>query len=768
MKKKKETSPESFFKIIFIIACTLFSLSFGVLGGVIASNFRDLPAIDKLSQFEPDKVAQLYSSKGELFAEFYIKRRMVIDFDEIPQSLINAVIAVEDSNFYNHFGVDIKGITRAAFYNIFAGRVRQGGSTITQQLSKVLFLSPERKITRKIKEALIAFQIERQFTKNEILELYLNQLYFGSGAYGVETASFIYFNKHVRDLSVEEAALLAGLPKAPTRYSPYNNIGLSKNRRDYVLRRMFEEKMISRDEFEKLVKIPVKLKPGVSNISKAPYFSEYIRNYIGSKYGSRLLYKGGLKINTTLDLELQDYARHSLNRGLMAYSRRKKFSKVPEEKSLQYEGAFSDTGRLEKDILYCGKIESVEDDGTLRVSIGKVSGTVPPSAFKWAKIEDPKNYFNANDHIFTSLKTITKQGDYILNIENFDEVDGAIMVIDNSTGNIKAMVGGKNFLISQFNRAFQARRQPGSAFKPFIYTAAIMSRKINALTKLPDLPFTSELPDGTLWKPENYDGKFKGLITLQQALQESRNLATIRLLQKVGTKPVISVARKMGITTLLNPYLSLALGAESVSLLEVVSAYTVFPNLGIKIEPTALTSIENNEGETLEKSVQERKQVIGAEVAYTMTNLLSFVVNRGTARRVRIRGIPEAGKTGTTNDFKDAWFVGFTPEFTAGVYVGYDDNSISLGKSQTGGSVAGPVWKNFTENYYRNKTPGSFKKPEGVVMVNVDPKTGEPLERKSRSSIEISFIKGTEPSKEDYEKKKSLNEIREEIYNEGM
>lgn len=767
-KKKKISSLESKVRTIFLILCALVSIFFGVIGGVIFSYIRDLPAIEKLREYEPDKVAQLYSANGELFAEFYIKRRMIVDFKDIPQSLKNAIIAVEDSNFYNHFGIDIKGITRAAISNLFAGRVTQGGSTITQQLSKVLFLTPERKLSRKIKEALIAFQIEREFTKDEILELYLNQLYFGSGAYGVETASFVYFNKHVKDLTTEEAALLAGLPKAPSRYSPYNNIELARQRRNYVLKRMFEEKMISREEYEKLIKTPIKLNPGLSKVSKAPYFSEYVRRYIENKFGTKALYKEGLKIKTTLDLKLQDYARKALNRGLMEYSRRKPFSKVPEDKKDEYISAFSDVEKLEKDITYCAKIKEVENNGTIEVSIGKVSGYIPPSSMKWAKIDNPQSFFTPGDCVFVSLKSISKDGNYILNLENYDEVNGAIVVVENSTGHIKAMVGGRNFLLSQFNRAFQAKRQPGSAFKPFIYTAAIESRKINALTKILDLPFTSELPDGTLWKPENYDGKFKGLITVQQALQESRNLATIRLLQKVGTKPVISVAHKMGIKENLEPYLSLALGSESVPLLDITSAYTVFPNLGIKIKPTAVISIENNRGEVIEKAIEEKKQVISPETAYTMTNLLSFVVSRGTARRTRIKGIPSAGKTGTTNEFKDAWFIGFTPEFTAGVYIGYDDNSISLGKRQTGGGVAGPVWKYFAQNFYKDRKPGSFKKPANVLLINVNPKTGEPLKNREPGSIEIAFIKGTEPSAQEYKRAKAIDELREKIYDEGL
>lgn len=767
-KKKKDSPWESRLRIILIIICAIISVSFGILGGIIASYVRDLPAIEQLRQNEPDKVAQLYSDQEEIFAEFYIKRRMLIGFDEIPKSLIKAVIAVEDNNFYNHFGIDIKGITRAAFSNVFAGRVRQGGSTITQQLSKVLFLTPERKITRKIKEALIAFQIEREFTKDEILDLYLNQLYFGSGAYGVESASFVYFKKHARDLTLEEAALLAGLPKAPTRYSPYNNLNLARERRNYVLRRMYEEKMISRNEFQNLVKTPIKLNPGFSVISSAPYYSEYIKKYIEKNLGKKALYKGGLKIKTTLNLKLQGFAKKALNMGLMEYSRRKTLKKVPEGKIEQYISAFSDTERLEENIIYFGKIEKIESDGSLQVTIGKVPGIVPASAFKWRNIKNIKTYFSTGDYIFTSLQTVTKQGGNILNIENYDEVNGAIIVIENATGHIKAMVGGKNFLLSQFDRASQAKRQPGSAFKPFIYTAAIESRKINALTKVMDLPFTSQLPDGTLWKPKNYDGTFKGLITLQQALQESRNLATIRLLQEVGTAPVISIARKMGITSRLNPYLSLALGAESLSLLEAVSAYTVFPNLGIRINPIAVTSIEDYEGNILENTVEEKRQVISPEAAYTMTNLLSFVVSRGTAKSVIIPDIPEAGKTGTTNDFKDAWFIGFTPEFTAGVYIGYDDNTISLGKKQTGGSVAGPVWKYFTENYYKDKKPGNFKKPGNIVMINVNPETRETMGNKGKDSIEIAFIKGTEPSNEDFKKKKALEELRQEIYNDGL
>jgi len=759
---------ERFIKWTFISICTIITVVVGIVCGIIAANVRDLPAIDKLHQYEPDKVARLYSSDDRLFAEFFIKRRIIVPLDQIPKPLIDAFISVEDNRFYKHFGIDIEGIARALFSNLFAGKIKEGGSTITQQLAKVLFLSPEKTFNRKIKEALIAFQIEREFTKDEILHLYLNQLYFGSGAYGVEAAALVYFNKHVKDLSIEECAMLAGLPKAPTLYSPYNNMGYAMKRRNLVLDRMYDERFITKEMREKLKAMPIKLKSGVPENSEAPYLSEYIRSYVEKTYGTKLLFKGGFKIKTTLDIDMQETAVKALNRGLMDYARNKYFKKVPPEKVETLLPIFEDLTSLQPDTLYYGKVKELRGQNVI-VSIGKTEGFIPPDECKWAHIDTPSFVFRVGDIIAVSFKEVSKDGQNIFSLENYSEVDGAVIAIEPSTGQIKAMVGGKNFRINQFNRAVQAKRQPGSSFKPFIYATAIESRKYNPLTRILDAPFSVRLPNGEMWSPQNYDGKFKGPITLQHALEESRNLVTIRLLKQIGPDAVIEQAKKMGIKSPLDANLSLALGSSALSLIEITSAYTVFPNEGIRIEPNAITSIENDNGSILEQPVPRKEVSLSPETAYTMANLLQYVVKRGTGTKAAMPNIPVAGKTGTTNDFKDAWFIGFTPDIAIGVFVGYDDNSKTLGNKQTGGLIAAPIWKYVAENYYKNRTPtGDYKKPDDVVLINVIPESGPVVAEATDKTIPIAFIKGTEPGKTYFPADKKNTSLREHLRDEGL
>ena len=727
----------------FLTLCgLLFCVFAGAVGGVIGAYLRDLPAIEKLKVFEPDKVARLYDDSGEVFAEYFVQRRILIPLDQVPKDLINGLLAIEDNNFYSHFGVDWRGIARAAIVNFVSGKIREGGSTITQQLSKVLFLKPERTLERKVKEALVALQLEKKYTKNEILELYLNQIYFGSGAYGVEAAALTYFGKHAKDLNTAECALIAGLPRLPTYYSPFNNYVIAKKRRDLVLSRMADLGYISSQKAEELSKIPLNVTRDKSWESKAPYFSEYIRQYIENTYGAEFLYKKGIKVYTPLNLRMQKAAEKALEKGLMEISRTKRFKTVPPEQRDMMLEVYSKADDLEKDKLYYGEVTETKNDYFL-VKVGKFNGEVKKAQWEWTGAGSVGAIVKKGDIVGLSLYEIKNGTEILFNLENDVEIQGAVVAIQPSTGYIKAMVGGLNFSISKFNRAVQAKRQPGSAFKPFIYTTAL-ENGFNPSSIIMDTPVSFRGADGQVWTPGNYDEKFKGPTTLRTGLEESRNVVAIKLLDKVGVNKVVSTAKKMGIESPLEPYLSLALGPSVVSLLEITSAYGVLANQGLRVAPISISKIEDSDGTIVDENFPKVREVLKPEVAYVMTSLMRWVVERGTGKKVGELKMPIAGKTGTTNDFKDAWFVGFLPDLAAGVFVGYDDNR-EIGYKETGGKVAAPIWKDFIGGCFKPEDVKDFSTPNGVVFVTVDAHSGRPVSKGSPNGLLQAFIKGTEP-----------------------
>jgi len=610
-------------RTIFLLLLAFVALCIGILTGYGLFYLSDLPRIRTLEEYHPYEASRVYSKDGELIAEFYIERRNVIPFSEIPKHAKEAILAVEDARFYSHPGLDIQGVLRALWADIKAGEVIQGGSTITQQLSKMLFLKPEKSLSRKIKEAIIALQIERRYSKDEILNLYLNQVYFGSGAYGIEAAAQTYFGKHAKDLTLSESAMLAGLPKAPTSFSPFRNPEKARLRRSHVLKKMLDNGFIKGDDAQKADMEPLPTPPR-GGFNKAPYFVEFIRQEMEGRYGHEV-YTGGLNIYTTLDLKAQQAAEKALQKGLMAINERYK----------------------KRDM----------------------------------------------------------------------SVQGALLALEPQTGYIRAMIGGRDFYETQFNRAYQALRQPGSAFKPFVYVTAID----NGFTPddvIMDSPVSYHgHKEGVLWSPKNFSGKFQGPVTLRKAMAESINVVAVKLLDRIGINTTIEYARRLGVKSELKPYLPLALGASDLTLLEITSAYGVFANQGIKANPLAIIKVTDRMGRVLEENLPSLEEVIKPETAYLMTDLLRGVIEHGTGWKAKSLGRPLAGKTGTTNEYSDAWFIGYTPGLVAGVWVGYDDHR-SIGPKETGARAALPIWIDFMKEVLKDTPPEDFPVPEGIVFIN--------------------------------------------------
>jgi penicillin-binding protein 1A len=611
----------------------------------------DLPGIDVLKDYRPSISSRVFDNNNELIDEFFLEDRKLVRISEIPPIVIQAFVAAEDSRFFEHKGVDLLSIFRAAIKNIEAGHIIQGGSTITQQVAKMMYLSPERKFTRKLKEAILAYKIDKYLTKEEILNLYLNQIYLGHGTYGIESAALGYFGKSAKNLKLHEAALLAGLPKAPTNYSPFLYYDKAKERQIYVLTRMMEDGYITPEEMKKASAEPLKLRTIRPKDKMTAYFVESVRRYVQDKYGADALYKEGLSIYTTLDLKAQKYAGEAVARGLKELEERNKY---------------------------------------------------PPGL-----------------------------------------VQGALLCMDVKTGAIRAMIGGRDFNKSEFNRATQSRRQPGSAFKPIIYTAAF-DKGLTPATVFVDAPIAIEdvsQPDG-MWRPKNFDGKFMGPITMRTALVLSRNVVTVKILQEIGVDYAVSYAMNMGITSPLVRTLSLALGVSEVTLQELVQAYNVLANQGQKVTPYFIKKIVDRTGNVFEENKPQSEQVIDPRIAFITTYVLQDVVIRGTGTRVKSIGRPVAAKTGTTNDCRDAWFIGYTPSLIAGMWVGFDQDR-SLGTQEVGGRAAAPIWLYFMEKVLQNTPIEHFPVPEGIAFIKVDPHTGKPTG--GMGGIPEAFLEGTMP-----------------------
>ena len=736
---------------------------------------KDLPRIKSLTEYHPSIITNVYSDDGRKIAEFFKERRIIKPLDEMPAALINAFIAAEDSRFYKHKGIDFYSIVRAFFKNLEAGTIVQGGSTITQQVTKSFLLTPERSYTRKLKEAILAYRIDKAFNKDEILYLYLNQIYLGHGAYGVEAAAENYFGKTVKDLNLAECAILAGLPQAPSKYSPFKYPERAKQRQIYVLNRMVDEGYISNIEATEAINTVVEIKPRRNwYIEEIPYYTEQVRRYVEEKYGRDALYAQGLKIYTAASIEMQKIARQEIEKGLYELDKRQGFRGplkilAPEEietfsRTIQSE---LNDNPLQAGQTVKGVVVKVDDKNkTVTVRIGNFLGQIALEDMEWArkpnleiayyetKVKHPSEALAAGDVILVKVKEKKEDSDlWQLALEQEPVAQAALLCLEAETGFIKAMVGGRDFRDSQFHRALQSRRQPGSAFKPIIYAAALdkqfddePDRFYTPATVIIDSPivFEDEERDFT-WKPKNYKERFFGPTLMRDALAKSRNVVTIKILHDIGIDYAIEYARKLGITSDLAKDLSIALGSSGVSLLELTKAYSVFANQGYLIEPVFITKIVDREGNVLEEAAPVRTKVIEKTTAYLMTHMLEGVVKYGTGWRVKALNRPVAGKTGTTNNLFDAWFMGYTPQYITGTWVGFD-NEAPLGKSETGSRAASPIWLGFMKRILEDKPPKIFEVPEGIVFTKIDAETGLLPIPESKESVFVAFKEGTEPT----------------------
>lgn len=766
-----------------------FAILYGFIGAVgtyVILN-KDLPKISTLAEYRPSIITTVYSDDNRKIAEFFKERRIVVPLSKIPTMLQEAFIAAEDSRFYEHSGIDFYSILRAFFKNISAGTIVQGGSTITQQVTKSFLLSPEKSYTRKIKEAILAYRIDKSFTKDEILFLYLNQIYLGHGAYGVHAASENYFGKPVEELNLAESAMMAGLPQAPSRYSPFRFPDKAKQRQIYVLNRMVEEGYITNIQATEAINTELDIKPRKNwYIEEVPFYTEHIRRYVEEKYGKKALYEQGLSIYAAVNIEMQKIAKEELNKGLYALDKRQGYrgplnNIVPteiEEFSNKLQEEFGET-TLEPDAVVKGIVIEIDSkNNKVFVRMGSNYGLIKINNMKWARKPNPKIAHTSS--IVKRVGDVLSTGDVILvrvlskikssrlwdlALEQDPIVEGALLSMEADTGHVKAMVGGRDFKKTQFNRAVQSRRQPGSAFKPIIYAAAI-DKGYTPATVILDAPivFKDKEQDFT-WKPKNYAQKFHGPTLLRDALAKSRNIVTIKILKDIGIDYAIDYARKLGVSSHLNRDLSIALGSSGVSLLELVRAYSVFNNRGYLIQPVFIYKIVDRDGNVLEESTLKKEKVIEETTAYVMTNLLEGVVKRGTGYRVRALGRPAAGKTGTTNDLYDAWFTGFTPRYTTGVWVGFDEEA-SLGRYETGSHAASPIWLGYMQRVLKGKAVRTFTVPNGVVFSRIDAETGLLPIPESKETVFECFKEGTVPTK--YTKKPGAVSDEGDFYKKGI
>ena len=767
-RKKKETNIFlSIIKWFSIIILVIGLLGFAATGGVYYVLSKDLPKINTLKDYRPPTVTNVFSDDGRKIGEFAEERRIVIPLDEMPENLKNAFVAAEDSRFKDHPGIDIISIFRASLKNFKAGTIVQGGSTITQQVTKSFLLTPERTYKRKIKEAILAYRIEKKFTKDEILFLYLNQIYLGHGAYGVEAASENYFGKHAKDLNLAECSMLAGLPQAPSRYSPFRFPDRAKQRQVYVLNRMKEDGMITNLQATEAIDMKLDIKPRKNwFIERVPYYTEHVRRYVEKKYGKDALNRQGLQIHTAVNIELQKIGREAVNKGLIELDRRTGYrgplKNLPAVQVEEFTNRVSEKigkNLLEKGTTYEGVVRTVNDDeNTTLVRVGDFQGIIKLETMTWArkpdidvayyeaKVRRPSQVFRPGDVIRVKLLNDPVEDDILeFSLEQEPVAQSALLSIEAETGHVKAMIGGRGFRNSQFNRAYQSRRQPGSAFKPIIYAAAL-DKGYTAASMIIDSPVVYEDPDRDfVWKPQNNKEKFFGPTLFREAMVKSRNIVTIKILQDIGIDYVIDYSRRLGITSNISRDLSIALGSSGLSLLEIVNAYSVFSNLGYLIEPVFITKIYDRDGKLLENSKLIRKKVIDMSTAYIMTNIMESVVKSGTGWRIRALKRPAAGKTGTTNNLFDAWYLGYTPRYTTGVWVGLDQEA-PLGKGEFGSRAASPIWLDYMQNALKGKPARTFNVPEGIVFAKIDAKTGLLPSESSEKTIFECFKEGTVPS----------------------
>ncbi len=692
----------------------LVSALVGATAGLLLVYTTDLPQVEALEAYRPSSITELYDDHERVIGSFALQRRVVAGYDDLAPVLRDALVSIEDKDFYRHSGINFWRIVGAAYRDIQSGGKVQGASTLTMQLARNLFLSPDRSFHRKVQEAMLAVQIERRFTKPQIFTLYANQIFLGHGVYGFEAASEFYFSKPARKLTLAEAALLAGLPKGPGIYSPINHPDRALRRRTLVINAMLEDGKITAAQAEDARSAPLDLHLQHDPNSLAPYFVEEIRRYLENKYGADQVHEGGLKVYTSLDVDLQKAANQAVLDGVAAYERRHGWKGHLE--NVTAEGSAIDKYQHpdwddEPEVNgYVHALVTSSGVGIATLKFGRYAAALGQADVAWTqgKMQD---LLRAGDICYVKILSLSPNGAARVSLEQDSGAQGALLAIDNATGGIKAMVGGRDFNESKFDRATQSLRQVGSSFKPYVYTAVI-DRGGSPDDTILDEPVTFESGSGP-YSPHNYDEKFEGIITLRRALAQSRNIPALKLASKVGIKTVIDYAERFGITAKLPPYLPVALGSAEITLMEQTSAYSVFPNDGVRVTPRYITKVTDYEGRVLEEDYPDVKDVISARTARIMTAMLREVVLHGTAVAAAKMPFPVAGKTGTTNDFTDSWFVGFSPTLTCGVWLGFDEKK-TLGAKETGAHAALPIWINFMNAALAGKDAGQFPQPPDV------------------------------------------------------
>ncbi|MFP4257668.1 MAG: penicillin-binding protein 1A [Desulfovermiculus sp.] len=754
-----------FFLTISILLGFLLILGLGAGLGVYLWVVKDLPQVEQISDYRPSLTTTVYTQNDEVLGYLAREKRFLRSLDEMDEVVPKCFLAAEDHSFYEHEGIDLAGILRAAVKNIKAGSIVQGGSTITQQVIKALLLTPERSYERKLKEAVLAYRLEKNLDKDEILTIYLNEIYLGHGAYGVEAAARVYFGKHVDELSLAEASLLAGLPKAPSLYDPYQNMELAQIRQKYVLDRLLDLEWIRPEEYREALDEDITLEsmPDPS-WTVGGYYLEEVRKWLVDEFGEEQTYSGGLEVKTHIDLEHQKAAENALRQGLVNSSKRRGWQ-GPVARADTEDGLLAATSGTDsiqwapKDWLLV-QVEEVEPAGA-EVSVGNQTGWIDVSSMGWCrepdpekapeevpKIKDARKVLSAGDIVWASPEQdkAEDQETVQLELQQLPKVQGSIFSMDPKTGEVLAMAGGFSFQASQFNRAMQAERQPGSAFKPIVYSAAL-DHGFTPASVLLDAPIAfADRATNSTWKPENYEQTIFGPTLLRTGLVKSRNLVTIRLARQIGIDTVIQRAKDLGLKSEYPRDLSVSLGSGSVTLMDLCQAYSAFARDGSTTKPRLVDEVEGPWGEELYASEPESQDSLSTQTAYIITSLLQDVVKSGTGWRIRELGRPVAGKTGTTDDQKDAWFMGYAPYLLTGVFVGFDQVQ-PMGKYETGSRAASPIWLQYRQEVEEDYPPVEFSQPRGIVMARIDAANGLLAGPGTEKSYLLPFKSGTQPTR---------------------
>lgn len=763
LKRLKHLHKRKFFKTALFVFLFFSVIVCGIVIGFYKAILQNLPDISQLEEWEPSKITYIFSDDGEVVGEYALEKRIEVSYDQIPMILKDAIIATEDPRFYEHKGIDFRGILRAIKEDIkliFTPRKLQGGSTISQQLITRLMLHRRQTLSRKLKEAILALQLERRYRKEEIFTLYCNQFYLGHGAYGVETAAQLYFDKSVSELTLSEAALITGIFRGPGVYSPYENPEGTLRRRNHVLNRMREEGYIPEEECEATKKEPMNVLPlHRTNSDFASYFKEEIRKHLEKNYGSDALYTQGLKVSSTLNPTYQRYAEESLKKQLHVLDKREGWRKdkpnllekgvedlegideplfvesINKDTREEFLSSWIKTSLEAEDIIEAVVLAVEKRNSTVKVK--DYTGTITNNNIaRWTKTDNLQNIIKRGDVILIKIEKVDEaKKEFQASLDQEPKLEGAVLAIEPQTGQIKVMVGGYSFHRSQWNNATQAMRQAGSVIKPILYTAAL-ENGFTPADRIVDEP--TDFIDkwsGEPWSPPNYDGKYKGSVTVRQGLEESRNIVTAKLLEYISPQVGVEYCQRFGITSSIYPFLSLALGSFEVKMIELVSAFTVFPNKGIRVTPYFISRIEDRDGNILEEAKIESEEVISPQMAFMITNILRGVVQRGTAWQAASLEDNLCGKTGTTDDWADAWFIGFSPSLVVGVWIGHKEERISIGDRQSGAVAALPVFIDFFDRLIKDKKKQAeeagvqyqweeFEVPPHLVSKTIDRKTG--------------------------------------------